>query len=72
MKSGAEVSLCSRDVVPENSDLPSLAVGAVEDSVGETFSQLRKLLSILVVFFYAVFGLQPAPTPPEFSDICTS
>lgn len=43
MESGAEVSLCSRDVVPENSDLPLLAVGAVEDSVGrECFISFNK------------------------------
>ena len=50
----------------------SVILWSMHSGQGETFSQLRKLLSILVVFFYAVFGLQPAPTPPEFSDICTS
>lgn len=43
MESEAEVSLCSRDVVPENSDLPLLAVGAAEDSVGrECFVSFNK------------------------------
>ena len=36
------------------------------------FFPTQKLAFNFGCFFYAVFGLQPAPMPPEFPDICTS
>lgn len=56
MESGAEVSLCSRDVVPENSDLPLLAVGAVEDSVGrESFVSFNKHVFLSPTMYKILF-----------------